>query len=180
MFALLIDRGAEVNAVANNGESVLKAAQRRADLSPRILALLQEKGAQLTPHKRNVATAGEADAQSGETFEIHPVGTGDLDLAVSAASQKNLVIAVFCAEWAQPYCSKYRTTVEKLPRVTGARLVWVTAGENDAAALAPYRVMGFPHTTVIWQGKVLGDQVGDLKPEQFDKLIQSARSRIRE
>lgn len=180
IVALLIERGANVNAVTENGWSVLKEATTRGDASQKIITLLQDKGAALYPQEKAVLATSGASSEPAEVMEIHDVGAEDLETAVQSVSPDELMIAIFCAEWAKPYCPQYRATVEAMSRVADARLVWVTSrnGEGDAAVLAPYRVIGFPHTVVVFRGKVVADRHGALKPDQFDTLVQSARQRL--
>lgn len=175
VVALLVEKGANVNAATRKGETVLKVAEQRAADSQRIVALLQAKGAQLTPQ----APAPASQPAATQPVAIQDVGSAALDKDIDAASKQQMVVAVFCATWAPP-CKQYRKTIEQRPLPADARLVWVTAGENAEKVLAPYRIMGFPHTVVVWQGKLLADQMGALKPQEFDGLIETARQRLKE
>lgn len=179
LIALLIERGANVNAVTPKGWSVLKAAQQKGEHSKKIVALLRENGAELSPQKKPLSAAINTDTRESERMIIHDVGTDDLSVQIGAASQSEIVIAVFCADWAKP-CSQYRKIIEKIPRVSGARLVWVTSrnGDADAPLLAPYRVMAFPHTVIVSRDKVASDRSGVLTPDEFDNMVQRARKRL--
>ena len=179
IVTLLVNRGANINAVGRNGDSVMKIAQRKTSDSQRILGLLQEKGAQLTPQEHTATTPPSVSKLTTKPVAIHDVGSDTLDRDIATASQQHMVVAVFCATWAEP-CTKYRKTVEQRSLPADARLVWVAVSENAEAAVAPYRVTGFPHTAVVWQGKVLAEQMGNIKAPEFDSLVESARRRLKE